>query len=153
MNFDYFETNYIGELRSGRRLLPIFPHELRNMHKYAQLNNFRGQITIWRMAHSFLHHVQTNTSINLGVYQHIKTRCITQSDANSANISWWNPVTTKKSLSWCQYSYRNVCASTAQKMKFSIKDFLSKYDQSAEKHGYVLVAAEAIIRRFLRKFG
>ena len=25
---DYFETNYIGELRRGRRLLPIFPHEL-----------------------------------------------------------------------------------------------------------------------------
>ena len=29
---DYFETNYIGELRRGRRLLPIFPHELWNMH-------------------------------------------------------------------------------------------------------------------------
>ena len=24
---DYFEINYIGELRRGRRLLPIFPHE------------------------------------------------------------------------------------------------------------------------------
>ena len=29
---DYFETNYIGELRRGRRLQPIFPHELWNMH-------------------------------------------------------------------------------------------------------------------------
>ena len=132
MNFDYFETNYIGELRSGRRLLPIFPHELRNMHNRL-LNNFRGQITIWRMAHSFLHHVQTNTLINLGVYQHIKTRCITQLDANSTNISCWNPVTTKKSLSWCQCSHRNTCASTAQKLKFSIKDFLSKYDQIRSK--------------------
>ena len=27
---DYFETNYIGELRRG--LLPLFPHELWNMH-------------------------------------------------------------------------------------------------------------------------
>ena len=30
--FDYFETNYIGELRRGRPLLSIFPHELWNMH-------------------------------------------------------------------------------------------------------------------------
>ena len=29
---DYFETNYIGELRRGQRLLPLFPHELRNIH-------------------------------------------------------------------------------------------------------------------------
>ena len=29
---DYFETNYIGELRRSRRLLPIFSHELWNMH-------------------------------------------------------------------------------------------------------------------------
>ena len=29
---DYFETNYIGELRRGRRLLPIFPNELWIMH-------------------------------------------------------------------------------------------------------------------------
>ena len=29
---DYFETNYIGEQRRGRRLPPLFPHELWNMH-------------------------------------------------------------------------------------------------------------------------
>ena len=29
---DYFETNYTGQLRRGRRLLPLFPHELWNMH-------------------------------------------------------------------------------------------------------------------------
>ena len=29
---DYFEINYIGELRRGRRLLPIFPNELWIMH-------------------------------------------------------------------------------------------------------------------------
>ena len=28
---DYFETNYSGELRMGRRLLPIFPRDLWNM--------------------------------------------------------------------------------------------------------------------------
>ena len=32
---DYFETNYIGEQRRGRRLPPIFPHELWNMHNRA----------------------------------------------------------------------------------------------------------------------
>ena len=25
---DYFETNYIGQLRRGQRLVPLFPHEL-----------------------------------------------------------------------------------------------------------------------------
>ena len=34
---DYFETNYIGELQRGRRMLPLFPHELWNMH-YRVLN-------------------------------------------------------------------------------------------------------------------
>ena len=29
---DYSEIYYIGELRRYRRLLPIFPHELWNMH-------------------------------------------------------------------------------------------------------------------------
>ena len=29
---DYFETNYVGELRRGRRLPPLFPYELWNMH-------------------------------------------------------------------------------------------------------------------------
>ena len=29
---DYFKTNCIGELRRARRLLPIFSHELWNMH-------------------------------------------------------------------------------------------------------------------------
>ena len=28
---DYFETNYIGELRRGRRLEPRYPHTLWNM--------------------------------------------------------------------------------------------------------------------------
>ena len=37
---DYFETNYIGELRRGRRLLPIFPHELWSMHNRV-LNELR----------------------------------------------------------------------------------------------------------------
>ena len=36
---DCFETNYIGDLRRGRRLLPLFPHELWNMHNQV-LNEF-----------------------------------------------------------------------------------------------------------------
>ena len=50
---DYFETNYIGELRRGRRLLPIFPHRLLNMHNRVlnelprTNNNLEGQHTLF----------------------------------------------------------------------------------------------------------
>ena len=30
---DYFETNYIGEVRRGRRRTPMFPHTLWNIHR------------------------------------------------------------------------------------------------------------------------
>ena len=30
---DYFETNYIGEVRRGRRRPPMFPHTLWNIHR------------------------------------------------------------------------------------------------------------------------
>ena len=30
---DYFETNYIGELRRGRRRRPLFPHGLQNVNQ------------------------------------------------------------------------------------------------------------------------
>ena len=33
---DYFETNYIGELRRGRRLPPMFPHAMWNMNLKVQ---------------------------------------------------------------------------------------------------------------------
>ena len=72
---DYFETNYIGELRRGRRLLPLFLHELWNMHNRIlnelprTNNNLEGWHT--RFSTMFRH-----TSINLGVYRYIKTRCI-----------------------------------------------------------------------------
>ena len=35
---DYFETNYVGELRRGRRLEPRFPHAMWNMNARV-LNN------------------------------------------------------------------------------------------------------------------
>ena len=46
---DYFETNYIGEQRRGRRLPSIFPLELWNMHSRV-----------------------LSTSIDLGVYHTLK---------------------------------------------------------------------------------
>ena len=33
---DYFETNYIGELRRGRRLPPRFPHAMWSMNLRVQ---------------------------------------------------------------------------------------------------------------------
>ena len=35
---DYFETNYVGELRRGRRLEPLFPHALWNMNARVEDN-------------------------------------------------------------------------------------------------------------------
>lgn len=35
---DYLETNYIGELRRGRRLPPRFPHEMWNSNVRVQEN-------------------------------------------------------------------------------------------------------------------
>ena len=36
--FDYFESNYIGTLRRGRRRRPLFPHTLWNIHGRVQDN-------------------------------------------------------------------------------------------------------------------
>ena len=35
---DYFETNYIGEQRRGRRLSPRYPHEMWNVHARVEDN-------------------------------------------------------------------------------------------------------------------
>ena len=47
---DYFETNYIGESRRGRRLLPLFPHELWNMHNrdLNELPRTNNNLEGWR---------------------------------------------------------------------------------------------------------
>ena len=56
---DYFETNYIGELRRGRRLEPRYPHTLWNMNLRIH-NNFprtNNDLEGWhnRFSSSFAH--------------------------------------------------------------------------------------------------
>ena len=57
---DYFETTYIGELRRGRRLRPLFPHALWNMNMRVQedLPRTNNDLEGWhtRFSGSFLHH-------------------------------------------------------------------------------------------------
>ena len=74
---NYFETNYIGELRRGRRLLPIFPQELCNVHNRvlnARTNNnlegWRTRFsTMFRQAHpsiwKFIDSLKLDASHNL----------------------------------------------------------------------------------------
>ena len=57
---DYFETNFIDELRRGKRLAPRFPRELWNMHVRVENNlhrtNIEGEGWHNRFANSFRHH-------------------------------------------------------------------------------------------------
>ena len=57
---DYFEINYIGELRRGRRLAPSFPHEVWNMNIRVRDNLPRTNNNVegWhnRFSKSFRHH-------------------------------------------------------------------------------------------------
>lgn len=75
--FDYIETNYIGEMRRHRRLLPLFPNEMWNMHNPPVLNKLTRQLINARIAHSFLYHAQTKAFISIGVYQNTKAGSIT----------------------------------------------------------------------------
>ena len=56
---DYFETNYIGELRRGRRLEPSYPHTLwdMNLRVHENLPRTNNNLEGWhnRSSNSFAH--------------------------------------------------------------------------------------------------
>ena len=56
---DYFETNYIGKIRRGRRLEPRYPHTLWNMklRVYKNLPRTNNDLEGWhnRLSSSFRH--------------------------------------------------------------------------------------------------
>ena len=61
---DYFETNYVGELRSDRRLLPIFRQELWNMNNQVlkELHRTNNNLEGWHTRLSTMFR-QTHPSI------------------------------------------------------------------------------------------
>ena len=69
---DYFETNYVGELRRGLRRPPLFAHSLRNVHDRILLNlprttNALGQshANMWKFIDALKReHAMANMSIS-----------------------------------------------------------------------------------------
>ena len=103
---DYFGTNYIGDFQRGRRLLPLFPHELWNMHnqvshKLPQTNNNHEG---WQLCFSIMFK-QTHPSI----WEFNGTLKVDASDINSANVSWCSPVRQKGSIVMSRLVSQHLC--------------------------------------------
>ena len=95
---DYFEIKYIGELRGGQRLLPIFPHELWSMHNWVlnELPRTNNNLERWHTCFSTMLR-QTHSSI----WEFIDTLKLDASHNRMliAHVSWCSPATTKEGLS------------------------------------------------------
>ena len=72
---DYFETNYIGEFRRGRRRDPRFPHNLWNIHRRVVLVLPRTNKHVGGMAQN-IQRIRIDCSSNyLDIYFISTTRC------------------------------------------------------------------------------